>query len=100
MRIIIIRIIDMLSSKPKITELVISRKDIDFSKHTVEKLTRNLLNQIEIVSKALCESPTTLKNAINGGQVKIGAYDSDCGSSWIYINMHNHNYVIPCVHTH
>ncbi len=85
---------------PQITELVISRNDIDFSKSTINKLTKSLLKHIDIASKAICETPSALKSAIESGRVIIGGYQSNCGYRWIYINLNNYNYVIPCIVTH
>lgn len=100
MRIIIICIKGMIKDLTKINELVICRKDIDFSAKTVELLTRNLLNQIDIVSRALCESPLSLRNAIKNHQVKVGAYKCSHGNRWVYIHLNSHNYIIPYVVNH
>lgn len=82
------------------TEIVIRPKDIDFSAATTKKLTNSLLQHIDIASTAICESPIALKTAIESGRVKIGGYQSNCGFRWIYINLNNHNYVIPYIVTH
>jgi len=84
----------------KISELVIPSKDIDFSSSTVSTLKRNLLAQIDIAAKALCECPASLKSALENGLVKLGSYESDTGHLWIYVHLNNHNYVIPYVRNH
>lgn len=90
----------MASDFSKLNELVIYHKDIDFSIKTVELLTRNLLSQIDIVSRALCESPVSLKKAIENDLIKIGSYKCGSGNHWVYIHLNQHNYVIPYVVTH
>lgn len=84
----------------KLSELVIYHKDIDFSIKTVELLTRNVLSQIDVVSRALCESPVSLKKAIENDLIKIGSYKCEYGNHWVYIHLNKHNYVIPYVVTH
>ncbi len=81
-------------------ELVIQRKDIDFSASTVERLKRNLLSQIDMAASALCESPLALKSALENGLAKLGSYETDNGSLWIYVHLNNHNYVIPYIRHH
>ncbi|MEM8843739.1 MAG: hypothetical protein AAGB35_01740 [Pseudomonadota bacterium] len=81
------------------SELVIKQRDIDFSDKTVSVLTKDLLKQIHIASNAVCETPQALKFAIESGLAKIGGYQSEQGS-WIYLNLNNHNYVIPYVRNH
>lgn len=83
-----------------INELVICRRDIDFSSKTVALLTRNLLCQIDIVSRALCESPLSLRQAIQNNRVKVGAYKCARGNRWVYIHLNDHNYIIPYVVNH
>ena len=87
-------------SPSKISELVITHKDIDFSVKTVEKLKRCLLSQIDIAAGALCESPATLKSALENGLARLGGYQSENGKRWIYVHLNNHNYVIPYVKYH
>ena len=81
------------------SELVIIQRDIDFTDKTVSVLTRDLLKQIHIASKAVCETPQAFKLAIETGLAKIGGYRSEQGD-WIYIHLNNHNYVIPYVRNH
>ncbi len=81
-------------------EIILNRRDIDFSADTVAKLSKNLLSQIEIVARALCEKPSTLKPAIEQGRVKMGTYQPSDGQKMIYIHLNNHDFVIPYVTTY
>ncbi len=85
---------------PHNNEIVLSKRDIDFSASTVNKITKNLLNQIEQVSQAICESPQTFKLAIEQGRVVIGAYSTSYGNKLIYIHFDEHDYVVPYIVNH
>ena len=67
---------------------------------TVNRLTKTLLKQTELVSRAICESPQTFKYAIEQGQVVLGAYHAINGDHLIYIHFNDHDYVVPYVVTH
>ncbi|MFK7794891.1 MAG: hypothetical protein AB8B89_06045 [Gammaproteobacteria bacterium] len=81
-------------------EIILDRRDIDFSAATVSKLSKNLLTQIEIISRALCETPATLRPAIEQGKIKMGTYQASCGQKMIYIHLNNHDFVIPYMTNH
>ena len=81
-------------------EVVLRHKDIDFSNHTINKLTDGLLAHIEIAATAICETSSSLKQAIDSGQIKIGGYESICGRQWVYIKLKKHSYVIPYIVMH
>ncbi len=75
-------------------------KNINFSSPTVSTLKRNLIAQIDIAAKALCECPVTLRYALENGVIRLDSYISETGDSWIYVNLNNHDYVIPYVRNH
>jgi hypothetical protein len=100
MRIILIRINIMSCDLCSDGELTISSKDVDYSKSTVELLTKNLISQIDIVAKALCECPGQFKSMLEAGQVKVGGYQAANGSRLIYLHFRQYDYLIPYMITH
>lgn len=81
-------------------ELIINNREVDYSKSTVDILVKNMLSQIDMVAKALCECPMQFKSMLEQGQVKVGAYQTVNGSRLIYLRIHKYDYLIPYMLNH
>lgn len=100
MRIILIRITIMSCNLCHDGELIISNKDVDYSRSTVELLTKNMLLQIDLVARALCECPSQFKAMLETGQVKVGGYQATDGNRLIYLHFRKYDYLIPYMINH
>lgn len=100
MRIILIRINIMSCDLCSNGELIISNKDVDYSKPTVDLLIKNMLSQIDVVANALCECPRQFKSMLESGQVRVGGYQASNGTRLIYLHFQKYDYLIPYMVNH
>ena len=100
MRIIIIRIIFMSTSECSYKELILNRKEIDFSKNTIFRLKCAVLKNIECIARMLCEPKADFQHAVETGAVKIGGAQTPCGKKLIYLAYQNQNFVVPYIDVH
>ena len=81
-------------------ELILNRKEIDFSPSTVLRLKRTVLRKIDCVAQMLCEPQEAFRQAVECGAVKIGGAQTPCGKKYIYLAYQNQNFVVPYIDIH
>ncbi len=100
MRIIIIRINNMPDADNCPKELILNRKEIDFSSSTVTRLKKAVLRKIEWVARLVCEPTSTFQRAVECGEVRIGGAQTACGKKLIYMAYQDQNFVVPYIDVH
>ena len=100
MRIIIIRVIIMSCGSCKYKELILKKKDIDFSSKTVERLNKTVSRKIECFAQMMCEPCESFRWALESGDVLIGGTQSTCGEKFIFLSYQNQNFVVPYIDLH
>ena len=90
----------MYSGTSEVKELIFNRKEIDFSPATVDRLKRAVLRKIDCVARAVCEPPEVFQQAVQCGAVTIGGAEAPGGEKYIYLKVHNQNFVVPYIDTH